>query len=66
MVFFVCVAFHVACVLLTEFVKVGVYAVRSWYGANNSSFLKGAPFMNQTTLTTNIILEREKKERLTH
>lgn len=55
------VAFQVARVLLTEFVKVCVYAVRSWYGANDTSFLEGAPFMNQTSLTTNIILGREEK-----
>lgn len=49
------------CVLLTEFVEVCLYAVRSWYRANDTGFLKSAPFINQTTLTANIILDRDRK-----
>lgn len=55
------ITFHYMCVCLTQLVKVCVYAMRSWYGADQPGFDEGAPLVDQHSSPSNIILA-EKTE----
>lgn len=56
----VCLSTQV-CLCLTQLVEVCVYAMRSWYRADQPSFDEGAPLVDQHSLASNVILA-EKTE----
>lgn len=49
-------------VLLTQFIKVRVYAIWSWDGTQQSSLIEGAPFVDKHTLSASVILERSGRQ----
>lgn len=54
------------CGHLTQLVKVCVYAMRSWYGADEPRFDERAPLVDQHSLASNIILAEKNRAAIKH